>query len=57
MLPAVAVALGVERLLQRRMAHPERLEPRLKSHHLLEFHSLPNCAEVVGGAHEQHRQQ
>lgn len=57
MLPAVAVAIGVERLLQRRMAHHDRLETRLKSRHLLELFSLPNCAEAVGGAYERHRQQ
>jgi hypothetical protein len=54
MLPAVAVALGVERLMQRRIGHLDRPEARLKGHHLPEQHSMPNYAEVVGGAHGQY---
>jgi hypothetical protein len=57
MLPAVAVALGVERLLQRRIGHLGQREARLKGHRLLEVQSLPNNTEVVGGARGQHHHQ
>lgn len=57
MLPAVAVALGVERLLQRRIGRLDRSKGRLTGQHLLERHSLPNYAEVVGGARGQHHHQ
>lgn len=57
MLPAVAVALGVERLLQRRIGYLGRREARPKSHPLHELHALPNYLEGVEDAHGKYHDQ
>lgn len=57
MLPAVAVALGVERLLQRRIGCLDPREARLESHPLHDLQALPNYLEEVGDAHGKYHDQ
>jgi hypothetical protein len=57
LLPAIAVALGVERRLQRRMRQMDKAAVVTSKHRLIAVQSLPNLQEAVGGTHGQHHHQ
>lgn len=57
LLPAIAIALGVERRLQRRMRQLDRAAVAKSKHRLIAVQALPNLQEAVGGTHGQHHHQ
>jgi hypothetical protein len=56
-LPAIAVALGVERRMQRRMRQLDKAVVSTSKHRLIAVQSLPNLQEALGGTHGQHHHQ
>jgi hypothetical protein len=54
LLPAIAVAVGVERRLHRRL---RQLDKKTSKHRLIAVQALPNLQEAVGGSHGQHHHQ
>lgn len=54
LLPAIALALGVERRLQRRLRQLDKKTSATATHRLIAVQALPNLQEAVGGAHGQH---
>jgi hypothetical protein len=56
-LPAIAVALGVERRLQHRMRQRDKAVVSTSKHRLIAVQALPNLQEAVGGTHGQHHHQ
>ena len=57
LLPAIAVALGVERRLQRRMRQLDKAAVATSKHRLIAMQALPNLQEARGGTHGQHHHQ
>lgn len=56
-LPAIAVALGVERRMQRRMRQLDKATVATSKHRLIAVQALPNLQEARGGKHGQHHHQ
>jgi hypothetical protein len=56
-LPAIAVALGVERRLRRRMRQLDKVVVSTSKHRLIAVQALPNLQEALGGTHGQHHHQ
>lgn len=52
LIPAIAVAVGVERRLHRRLRQLDKKSRNCK-HQLIGVHALPNLREGTGGTHEQ----
>jgi hypothetical protein len=57
LLPAIAVALGVERRLQRRMRQLDKATVAKSKHRLIAMQALSNLQEALGGTHGQHHHQ
>lgn len=57
LLPATALALGVERKLQRRLRQLDKNTNATAKHRLIAVHALPNLKEAPGGTHGQHHHQ
>ena len=57
LLPAIAVALGVERKLQRRMRQLDKAVASTSKHRLIAMQALPSLQEAMGGSHGQHHHQ
>ena len=57
LLPAIAVAVGVERRLHRRMRQLDKTAHATGKHRLIAVQALPNLQEAVGGTHGQHHHQ
>ncbi len=57
LLPAIAVALGVERRLHRRIRQLDKKTGTTAKHRLIAVHALPNLLEGTGGTHGQHHHQ
>lgn len=57
LLPAIALALGVERRLQRRMRQLDKKGSATDTHRLIAVQALPNLQEAPGGTHGQHHHQ
>ncbi|TQD35581.1 hypothetical protein ACTTAK_13930 [Rhodobacter capsulatus] len=57
LLPAIAVALGVERRLLRRMRQLDKAAVATVKHRLIAAQALPNYHEALGGTHGQHHHQ
>ena len=52
LLPAIAVAVGVERRLHRRLRQLDKKTSGTAKHHLIGVPALPNLREGTGGTHE-----
>ena len=57
LLPAIALALGVERKLQRRLRQLDKNTNATAKHRLIAVQALPNLQEARGGTHGQHHHQ
>ena len=57
LLPAIALALGVERRLQRRLRQLDKKTIATATHRLIAVQALPNLLEAPGGTHGQHHHQ
>jgi hypothetical protein len=57
LLPAIALAFGVERRLQRRLRQLDKKTSATTTHRLIAVHALPNLQEAAGGTHGQHHHQ
>lgn len=57
LLPAIALALGVERRLHRRLRQLDKKASATAKHRLIAVQSLPSLQEAVGGTHGQHHHQ
>lgn len=57
LLPAIALAIGVERRLHRRMRQLDKTAHATGNHRLIAVQALPNLQEVVGGKYGQHHHQ
>ena len=57
LLPAIAVALGVERRMHRRMRQLDKRAYAAGKHRLIAVQALPNLQEALGGTHGQHHHQ
>jgi hypothetical protein len=57
LLPAIALALGVERRLQRRLRQLDNKMSATATHRLIAVQALPNLQEAVGDKHGQHHHQ
>ena len=57
LLPAIAVAVGVERRLHRRMRQLDKTDGATGKHRLIAVQALPNVQEAAGGTHGQHHHQ
>ena len=57
LLPAIALALGVERKLQRRLRQLDKNTNATAKHRLIAVQALPNLQEAPGGTHGQHHHQ
>lgn len=57
LLPAIALALGVERRLHRRMRQLDKTAQATGKHRLIAVQALPNLQEAVGGTYGQHHHQ
>jgi len=57
LLPAIALALSVERRLQRRMRQLDKKASATDTHRLIAVQALPNLQEARGGTHGQHHHQ
>jgi hypothetical protein len=57
LLPAIALALGVELRLHRRMRQMDKKASATAKHRLIAVQALPNLQEARGGIHGQHHHQ
>lgn len=57
LLPAIALALGVERKLHRRLRQLDKKTSATAKHRLIAVQALPNLQEARGGTHGQHHHQ
>ena len=57
LLPAIALALGIERRLHRRLRQLDKKTSATAKHRLIAVPALPNLQEAVGGTHGQHHHQ
>ena len=57
LLPATALALGIERRLHRRLRQLDKKANATAKHRLIAVQALPNLQEAVGGTHGQHHHQ
>lgn len=57
LLPAIALALGVERRLQRRLRQLDKKTSATTTHRLIAVQALPNFQEAAGVTHGQHHHQ
>ena len=57
LLPAIALALGVERRLHHRLRQLDKKTSATAKHRLIAVQALPNLQEAVGGTHGQHHHQ
>lgn len=57
LLPATALALGVERRLHRRLRQLDKKASATTTHRLIAVQALPNLQEARGGTHGQHHHQ
>ena len=57
LLPAIALALGVERRLHRRLRQLDKKASATAKHRLIAVQALPNLQEARGGTHGQHHHQ
>ena len=57
LLPAIALALGVERRLQRRLRQLDKKTSATATHRLIAVQALPNLQEAAGGTHGRHHHQ
>lgn len=57
LLPATALALGIERRLHRRLRQLDKKASATAKHRLIAVQALPNLHEARGGTHGQHHHQ
>lgn len=57
LLPATALALGIERRLQRRLRQLDKKTSATAKHRLIAVQALPNLQVAPGGTHGQHHHQ
>lgn len=57
LLPAIALALGIERRLHSRLRQLDKKTSATAKHRLIAVQALPNLQEAVGGTHGQHHHQ
>lgn len=57
LLPATALALGLERRLHRRLRQLDKKASATAKHRLIAVQALPNVQEVAGGSYGQHHHQ
>jgi hypothetical protein len=57
LLPAIAVAVGVERRLYLRLRQLDKKTSATAKHRLIAMQALPNLQEAVGGSHGRHHHQ
>ncbi len=57
LLPAIALALSIERRLHRRLRQLDKKASATTKHRLIAVQALPNLQEARGGTHGQHHHQ